>query len=781
METILMKRKTEKSKKIVLTLFLAVALSLLTGCFGTSSNLPPLSKYGNITGTVVSGVTGETVSNVNLFMTVRGVTYTAATAADGTFSLDTGEITRGEGFTLHFNHESFTTASRAVVFDIPSLRVELGTVTLQEKNNASEEKRSVTGKVVNYLGNPLEGAIVSMQNSSSPPGTIHAITGADGSFTLEGTFLYAGSSYNITVSKANHITRTSATVTINGLSSVIDESPVYLFPNHGAITGHILDDTTGQHLQGATVTATDEGGTIKTTVTDAEGKFRLESEHFYIEKTYTVHIEKDNYRNAEVTVTINSLDDNTISGADYPLMINGTITGNIISSGGSPVAGVTVATTNSSGTIVTATSSEGGAFVLESENFRKNHEYALTFSHDQYEEKNQLSPALVAGSNDCGTIQLVEKSYDYILAGTVADAWDPSLKVAATIRVLDDYGHERTATSDSETGKFSLGGYFLKGKTYELTVQCAGYTGSISVEGETMSVTITGDMPQGEPQSLGTVLLFPLGIRARINGTARLFSEALKQSNEKFITGKQGFTFSGRTSADRNSYSSFYIHADENTTMPVPPGGGRSVQVGINKTVRGSLVNGLQGEETTRMAVQKPSAFNIRPYSMYHFRVVTPGEVTIETGGETDTSLVLYYQNGSQLAVDDNSGEGNNGRIVFNTASIGAGWYFIKVHGGSDNAWGIFTLSVTGPEQDDGTTGTWSRDNMVLSWYSNADRVMYIAGKNETGSTGAVTISIMGRAGQIARGSFTGTLRAITPGGETVTVTDGYFNTVRSE
>lgn len=150
---------------------------------------------------------------------------------------------------------------------------------------------------------------------------------------------------------------------------------------------------------------------------------------------------------------------------------------------------------------------------------------------------------------------------------------------------------------------------------------------------------------------------------------------------------------------------------------------------------------------------------------MYHFRVTNTGSITVETTGDTDTFLILYYQSGSQVAADDNSGAGANGRITFDTSAIGAGWYYVKVQGASDNVWGTFNLSVTGPEQGDGITGTWSLDDLVLSWYSNSDRVMYVAGKNESGSAGSVTISTMENIGGLVRGSFNGTLRAITSGG----------------
>jgi len=288
-------------------------------------------------------------------------------------------------------------------------------------------------------------------------------------------------------------------------------------------------------------------------------------------------------------------------------------------------------------------------------------------------------------------------------------------------------------------------------------------------------------MPQSEPQAVGTILLYPIGIRTRIQGAKNEFSHDLKESREKFLTGKHGFTLSGRSSSERNSYSSFYLHTDDADQVPMPPGGGRSVGLRVNGTAGGALVNGLAGEESSRTAVQKPSAFKLRTWSMFHFKITDPGSVTIETTGDTDTSIILYFENGSQLAADDNSGPGNNGSITFNSAATGAGWYFVKVSGASDSVWGTFGLSVSGPEQTDGITGTWMLDDIIFSWYSNIDRVMYIAGKSESSSAGTITIDTMENTGGLVRGSFFGTMRAITAGGATVTVTDGYFNIIRSQ
>ena len=84
----------------------------------------------------------------------------------------------------------------------------------------------------------------------------------------------------------------------------------------------------------------------------------------------------------------------------------------------------------------------------------------------------------------------------------------------------------------------------------------------------------------------------------------------------------------------------------------------------------------------------------------YKITVGSDSALTISTSGNTDTYGFLYSRSGTQLAADDQSGEGNNFRI---SRTVSAGIYYIRVSGYCNNfatfpfgcRTGRYTLSVS--------------------------------------------------------------------------------------
>jgi len=755
-----------------------ISILLIQSCFGRSENLPSFMKYGNITGSVYNKDTDKPLQNVKLLIDIKGKIYTAETEKDGSFALNTGEISRGDGFTIHAVRDNFQNASRAVIFDLPNLRVDLGKISLQESTNASTEERKISGRMLKYDSTPLEGVIVSLQNSNRE--TIFCTSNANGDFELSGKYLYIGSSYNLTMSKTNHVTRTSTVAEISGITNSVNDT--YLYKCSGKIKGNLLDDETGEKLPGASISATDSAGIIISSNTDSEGNFELKSDHFYLDSTYSVNLEKTNYISQSASVLISNTGDNIVPGSPIKLMINATISGTVISSSGGTISGISIEITDSNGTPLSTVSEANGSFTFSSTGFRKGVKYTLNFSHANFENKSITSEKIIEGINQLGNIIIAEKDYSYRITGKVTDVWDNS-NISASISMIDDYGITRTATCNGSTGLFEISGIFIKGKEYNADISMTGYTGETEISGESIKINITETMTeQTSPQDIGTTSLYPIGICGNINNTNYKFTYSIKNSYEKFLTEKIGFTLSARNNSDINISSTFYLHIDDKENpLPLAPGNVYSSPIQINNSAKGVIIHGYEEEESVRPLAQKPSSFNIKNYTMYHFFVSDPGDLTIQTTGSTDTHLTLYYQNGSQLAVDDNSGSGSNAKINFNVNGTGKGWYFIKVKGSNDNVWGRYELSISGPEQNHITLGTWETDDIIISWYSNSDKTMYIAGKNESGSTGSIEITKMEKIGKIIRGSFSGTLRAITSTGATIQVNNGYFNIIRSE
>ncbi len=722
---------------------------------------------GTITGRVLYEIDNTPLADVTVRVDVRGVTYSTTTGADGSFSLEAEKVRKSQGYNVNFTKAQFDDLTKAAIFTVKNQPVDLGTVYMTDAV-AGHVERTISGRVLdNHGSSGLAGATVSVQNSHYE--TVLGVSGADGNFQVSGYYFTIGSSYVVTISKEHYTTLSTVTVSISGSTNTIDGNPVRLYREYGDITGTVEDDNTGNPLAGASVSTVDGRGNPVSAVTDGSGAFRLSGVDFYVESTYGLTIEKVSYFDGSAAAVIGSTGDNEITGGSVRLMINGSISGTVVDPEGDPISGASVQAKDASEAVIaTGTSGAGGAYALSSADFRKGVAYGIYFTHAVYESTGTTTPAIVEGNNAIGPVTMQPKSFTgYTLTGVIADDWDTAKKLPASISIVDEDSVTRTATASGTTGAFSVTGNFIGGAAYTLKASYAGYTGDTLVDRREVTVAVTGT----SPQSLGQITLYPIGIRAHISGQKKEFSSHVKQSHEVFLTGKKGFTLSARSGTDLNAASTFYVHTDDQE-QPDAPDGAHSTAVAVNGArSSGYLFAGI--EEDIRTA-----AIGMVPSATYHFYVSTAGQFTLETFGTTNTYLVLYDENGSLVDQADGGGTNNNAKITLN---LYEGWYFALVRGYDGDIYGFYELGVTGPEQTGGMTGAWTTDDIILSWYDCTGSTVYIAGAGESGSSGSITVSMMNGVGKLSRGSFSGTMRAVTQAGATVPVTNGYFNAIRSE
>ena len=86
--------------------------------------------------------------------------------------------------------------------------------------------------------------------------------------------------------------------------------------------------------------------------------------------------------------------------------------------------------------------------------------------------------------------------------------------------------------------------------------------------------------------------------------------------------------------------------------------------------------------------VQRQDSLNAGDQHPYPITVTAPGLLTVETTGSTDTAGML---SAAVTAMDDNSGSGNNFRIV---APVGTGSYTVSVDGQTPSTQGAYTLDM---------------------------------------------------------------------------------------
>jgi len=740
----------------------------------------PRVETGRVSGTVYDQTLDTPLSGVTVSMMVGEETYQTQSGEDGSFVLNTGPVDRSIGYNVLLSKDQLI-ANRSLVFVLPTLRVDLGQIVLLPSNPTTCQ---IVGQVLDDFSNtPLMGAEVSFINSQGQ--TISVQTDISGDFSISDVNFQPNNSYAFMITKSMYLPQ-YATVTITGETNTVDQNPVHLFLSYGSVYGVIMDDTTGNPLAYATVTVKDSQNNTICGNTDEQGRFRLTSPYFYLGQTYTATVAKEDYASQNIDVTMALPGDNIISSVPVSLKIGATITGVVSSPDALPIADVQVSISDETGTPFSAQTNSSGVFYLENMNLKKSSTYTLSLTHDHYENTSIQTSAIVQGTNDVGTIQMIPKNTSggtHTITGRVVNSWDDTQGLAASVIIKDHDNIDRTATCNAQTGNFEISGKFIPHLDYAIYVSLTDFTGEQNTDRAQKVVTISED----DSQDVGTIRLYPKGIYFKINGQAYNYKTDLKQSWEKFLTEKSGFTLTARNTNDLETASSIYIHTDDIIQLPQVPGGVQSTYIPVNGASQtAAIVSGTTNDERTHspagprnQSATLPS-LKMSNAVMHHFYISDAGTFTIETSGEIASyvRLTLYHASGSVIQTVSNS---SNANANISQQSLQPGWYFVQVKGINDTIYGIYDIQIQGTTQSSGNTGVWLTDDIILSWYNADDQSIYIAGENESGSTGTISITHMAGVGGIARGSFSGTLRAVDNTGRTTILSNGFFNVIRSE
>jgi hypothetical protein len=742
-------------------------------------NIIPVVETARINGTVYDQTGGTVLDDVTVAVKVGDQTYETQTGVDGKFILSTGPIDRGVGYNLTFKKDQLV-ANRFLVFVLPNLRVDMGNVRLYPETQTSCQ---VNGQVLDdFTSSPLAGAEVSFVNSQNQ--TISTLTDASGEFVISDDYFQSGSTYAFSIAKSQYLPQ-YATVSISGASNVIDQNPVHLYLSYGSISGTIMDDESGSPLAYAMVTVKDSQNNTICANTDQNGQFKLNSPYLHLGQTYSVSVSKENYDDQTMSVTLNLPGDNLISSTPVLLNIEAIITGKVVSTMNTSISGVHVTALDSKGESFTADTDTNGVFTLTGMDLRKSSTCALNFTHDNYENSSFDLSTIQQGINDIGTVTLnprTQNSGNHTISGRVVNSWNTSQGLSASVSIKDQDNISRTATCDN-TGNFKVSGKFIPNLAYVIYASMENYTGEQDISNAEKIVTIS----QSSSQYIGNILLYPQGIYFTINGQSYGYQTDLKQTWEKFLTEKTGFTLTARSIDDLETASAIYVHTDDIIQLPQVPGNVQSSYIAVNgNTKSAAITSGTLSDERTRSAAGPRNqaatlpSLNMSNSVMHHFQITDAGTFNIETSGEIAPYLKLQLLDGNGEAIYSVSNSANSNANI-SQQSLQSGWYFVKVSGINDTIYGIYNIGITGTEQVTGNTGTYQTDDIIVSWYDTSDQSIYIAGNNEAGSTGTIDISMMGGVGKLARGTFSGKLRAVDTTGRTINISNGFFNMIRSE
>lgn len=660
-----------------------------------------------------------------------------------------------------------------------------------------------------------------------------------GGFKIKDQFLLLGNRYTITLSKTSALCTARSTTATNCYRTKTTFADVQLTGNNSISSGTvtlnydswIYGSVTGGAGAGVTVKLYNSANTyIAQTTTDAAGNFILDNPSIARTVSYKLTFEKAGYYSRLIGVP-NGVQPCAPFGVTYqseiivpPISIAGPT-----NAGAIPMTVLCPPTHCVKGTVndYWSTLPVSGAQVLI---FDGGWRSATTDGLGQYNIGGNFgNPASRNGDLTLGSTTVTNTSTAGLIVGTLVSGVGIAPGTTITGFVSGTSFTMNNAASTTSTQSLSFMPF------YPVQISKTNYTGESQVAMQTFSFAhngiaacpgspydldiqasacnATGAGPSGGTNCVAQQVLHPIGIYSSVGN----FASQIKQTYEKFLTEKNGLTISARSAALplvqnpsvlTEQTKSFFLHFDD-TPKPLPgvPEGKWSNHVPVNPTSSSPTVNGVLTEGFGNDSRITP--WELKTYVYYHFYAAKMGQYTIETTGSTDTYITLYAQTGANFGSDDDSGSGSNAKLT--NVNLGQGWYYIKVSNKGNNVFGFFDVQVTATVSPTDTdysamispitggspsyqtvngSGNYSTNcapgngNLILSWYNAlaGNHMMYIAAPGENGGCSATaTIEKHGAIGEIIRGKFSGTLRPISPTGINQSVTNGYFNIIRTE
>jgi|GEM_PF-3902346 len=451
-------------KKFVAVLLLAL---FTLNCFSSEKSLPETTGTGQVSGKVV-GPDGTALPGVQVTTTYKGKTVQTTTTSTGLFSINIGDVERGQGFNLQFTKTNFENANQAAVISLPNLKVDIGNVTMFISGGSEVTSRKILGQVLdNFSYRPLAGASVTTIDSAG----LAVVTTTDdaGKFALTSNYFALQSTFAVSVFKSNFITRTDLVAKITAEDNTIRNNPIRLYHKFGSVYAYTTEDTLGTALNGVTVTLTNSNNQVLQCVTgtgvapsgpydnvplavgaycpnlagitspvtgtigDNTGGAKLQNDFLLLGNRYSVSLSRTDanctarvqnsavanqcYRPVSTYVDVSLVGDNPISGGSVKMIWDAYIYGTVVVTGpATPISGATVKLYDNTNTYVTqATTSATGTFLLDSTKIYRNQQYKLTIEKTGYYSRligyagpnsNEiiLNPINVRGANNANTL-----------------------------------------------------------------------------------------------------------------------------------------------------------------------------------------------------------------------------------------------------------------------------------------------------------------------------------------------------------------------------------------
>lgn len=296
----------------------------------------------DITGTVTDTAEGP-LEGVELTLTDANgtVVATTTTVAGGTYTFPGFVAT--EGYTVRVTPPDGKIAESAITQDV-DLTEEDAVADFTVRDIVPV---SVAGRVIDVDGDPIAGVTVTIDGRTTT-------TDADGRYLIDEVpvgehtaTITAPDGYTIVTTAPPFTVPADSETPITGVDFVVAENP--------SLTGTVRSNGTG--VAGVTVTASGPGGSVLTTVTDANGEYGFPRLPL---GEYTVGIDvPGGYAASGPISREESVIEGDVADVDFDLARLGAIDGVVRTDGGTPVTGVAIMVEGPDGTQQLTTDADG--------------------------------------------------------------------------------------------------------------------------------------------------------------------------------------------------------------------------------------------------------------------------------------------------------------------------------------------------------------------------------------------------------------------------------------
>lgn len=424
----------------------------------TTLNFSLVPVPGNISGTVTSLSTSLPLSGVTVTIK-QGQTAIASVQTNllGTYTVS--NLTPGT-YTVEFSLNNYQTVAQTKV------------VTSSTTTTADASLQLQTGNVAGVISNTLNLVPISNATVTALQGaTIIATTttGANGSYQLNS--LPPGT-YTISAVATNFQTTTQTLVVV--APNVTTTVNLNLQPVPGSVSGFITDNATTNPIQNASVSVTQNGVTIATTLTAANGSYTIGN---LVPGNYTLVVSAANYQGATQGITINSNSTTTASASlqASPGAISGTVINSLTLS---PISGALVQVLNGSVVLASTTTAANGTYTISGLAPAVSGVYTFRASATNFQTATSTA-AVIANTTTPVSFSLSPQPGS--ITGAITNAQTGAFIAGANIQILQGITVVGSAITDAN-GLYTVSG--LAPGSYVVSVSASNFqstTQSVSV------------------------------------------------------------------------------------------------------------------------------------------------------------------------------------------------------------------------------------------------------------------------------------------------------------